>query len=122
MSFEGELASKLTPAHLYSDREQGLLVRNTSTPKQDFWVFRINKETKDYLKKDFFNRIGLRTNVLHVLSMLDNRILFCSYDSFDEDSVLLTQTSSITDDFVRRLMEKQIVREFEKIKTVPNKG
>ena len=110
MSFEGELAGVLEPDFLYADKEIGKLIRGTRTPKQDFWVFKLDLETKNYLMKDFLHRIGIRGNVLHVLCEFEGEILFAAYDNFDVDSVGIKKTGNITDALLDGLAKKGIIK------------
>ena len=109
ISFEGNLKNILVPEHLHSEIEQGLLKRSTQTPKQDFWIFKLNEQTKNYLKNDFLNRIGIKSNVLHILIEYNGAIVFSAFDCFDLDSVILTQTNSFNDEFVQALYDKNLI-------------
>jgi hypothetical protein len=104
LSFEGKLNGILNPKHLYSNKEIGLLMRNTKTPKQDFWVFQFNPVTRDYLKSEFIGYIGIHTNVIHMLAEYNHTLVFTSYDNFNEDCVSIVQTNEITKEKIDQLI------------------
>lgn len=91
ISFEGDLKKQLTPGIEFTEKEEGCLTRNTRTPKQDFWVFKIDSKSRDYLKKNFMNRIGISKNVIHIMAEDKGKLLFASYDNFFEDNVLMDE-------------------------------
>lgn len=51
ISFEGDLSKVAESDYVITTEEQGILTRNTRTPKQDFSVFKLDKITKDFFKK-----------------------------------------------------------------------
>ena len=102
------MSKTLTPKFLFSEDVQNKLIRNTKTPKSDFWIFHLDEQTKEYLKSDFLKRIGIKANVNHVLAFYDGVIIFSSYDNFHSDLVQLAQIDDITDQFIGRLIEDNI--------------
>lgn len=109
ISFEGNLSEILTPKFLVSNVEQKKLIRNTRTPKSDLWIFHLDEPTREYLKSDFLKRIGIKTNVNHVLAFYEGALIFSSYDNFHSDSVQLTQTNTINDRFIGLLVDENIL-------------
>ena len=104
ISFEGNLKKQLLPKVQFTETEEGCLIRNTKTPKQDFWVFKIDNESRSYLKNDFINRIGIATNVIHIMIESEGKLLFTSYDNFNDDCVLLKETFFANNNFMEGLI------------------
>ena len=64
ISFEGRLRNHLASKAQYSESEEGLLRRNTRTPRQEFWVFTIDESNRGYLRNELLHQIGLNSNVI----------------------------------------------------------
>lgn len=109
ISFEGDLSKVTKSDYVISTEELGNLIRNTRTPKQDFWVFKLDESTKGFLKKDFLNRVGIRKNVIHILGERQDKLIFTAHDNFNESSVLLLKSEIHDDDFIRFLKEERVL-------------
>ncbi|MEM6264940.1 MAG: hypothetical protein AAGI38_20680 [Bacteroidota bacterium] len=115
ISFEGELKGVLVPKYLISADAIGLHKRNTLAPRMDFWVFNLEKKTKEYLKADFINRIGIASNVIHVLMTHQESYLFASYYHFASGMVQLFQSDFFSKETVLQLVKAGIVAGFEEV-------
>jgi len=113
ISFEGTFLGKIKPKLIPSQSGNGILTRTTYFPIQDFWIFELNQQTKEYIKKDLLNSIGLRNNVVHVQIEVDSQLLFVSNDGFDVDGVSLTEMQSINLDFLQILKSDGIIWDFK---------
>ena len=51
ISFEGNLSKISESDYVISTNEQGRLIRNARTPRQDFVIFKLDTKTKEFLKK-----------------------------------------------------------------------
>lgn len=76
----------------------------------DFWIFYLDGQTKEYLKSGFLKRIGIKTNVNHVLALYNGALIFPSSDNFHSDLVQLTQIDDINDQFIKPLVDENILK------------
>ena len=109
ISFEGDLSKIQQSEHVYSNEEKGNFKRNTRTPRQDFWIFKLDFETKKFLKSDFLNRVGIRKNVMHVLAGTEDKIIFSAYDNFDKECVSLSKSEVFGDHFIGKMTQEKII-------------
>ena len=110
ISFEGDLSRIQQKEHVRSTEEKGNFIRNTRTPKQNFWVFKLDNETKKFLKSDFLNRVGIRKNVIHVLAGTEDKIIFAAYDNFHQDCVSLSKSEVFNDHFILKITQEKIIK------------
>ncbi len=89
-----------------------MLVRNTWVPVKDFWVFKLDVDTREYMSTDLLQNIGLEDRVIHILIEFDQAILFASHDHFAEGYVILKQTGYFNDDFVNDLQQTDVIKDW----------
>ena len=122
ISFEGDM-NKIQKPDLVIDIENTQNIRrNTIAPRLDFWIFKIDEDTKDYLTNDFINRVGIRDNVVHISVEHDSKLILNSNDNFDSEGVFISCGKFISYDLLKRLEQDNVINEIEKLKTAPNKG
>jgi len=96
-----------------SDKQTAVIKRNTA---KYFWVFDINEETKDYLKKEILNTIGLTDKVYHIFVQQGNDLIFESVDNFSDDCVMFYERDWVDKNFIEGLKSEGIIwRYMEKI-------
>lgn len=120
ISFEGDLDKIQKPHFVLDINNTQNIWRNTITPRLDFWIFRIDENSKDYLIKDFIHRVGIRDNVVHISVEHESRLIFNSNDNMDSEGVFLSCGEFFSFALLKRLKTESVIKEIEKIKTAPN--
>lgn len=122
ISFEGDM-NKIQKPNLVSDIDKTQNIRrNTVAPRLDFWIFKLNNDSKNYLTNDFINRVGIRENVVHIFVEYDSKLIFNSNDNFDPEGAFISCGKFISYDLLKRLEQNNVINEIEKLKTAPNNG
>lgn len=107
ISFEGKLGH-IEPKISPSTNETSVIKRNSSI-SNDFWVFDIDGQTKDYLKREILNMVGLSYKVHHIFVQEGDELIFEAVDNFSEDCVALHKKSWVKEGFVKDLVVKGII-------------
>lgn len=114
ISFEGMLKEFPIPEYVYATEVQSPLRRATISPETDFWVFRLDAATKQYLKEEFFEHIGLRGQVFHIMAAAGCAIVFESYDGFEHCFITLAHETPVSDKLLLEMQEQGIISAFER--------
>ena len=114
LALEGELSHQdFSQIPGTSKIPTNILVRNTIWPEQDFIIMPIEVGTKDLIKGKILSQVGLRTNVLHILLEKEGVLVFAAYDTFDPDSVWLSNKADKK--LLEELREARIIGGYKKV-------
>ncbi|RDC64586.1 hypothetical protein [Adhaeribacter pallidiroseus] len=119
ISFEGDLNKIQKPSFALDIEKSQNLRRNIISPRMDFWIFRLNEVTKNYLLNDFVNKVGIRYKVVHISAECDSKLIFNSNDNLDPEGVFISCGKFISPEFLNRLEKTGFINNIEKIKTTP---
>ncbi len=115
ISLEGELTAHFTPKISFSTLEEGIYIRNTLAPRQDFWVFEIDESSLSYLSGELLTQIGIRKHVLHIHIGYAGELIFAAYDKFGEEHVVFKAGLGVGEDFLKKMKQKGVIGEYELI-------
>lgn len=114
LSLEGDLSQcHVHRIPVVSTEPQGVLVRNTLWPRQDFIIIPLNAETTNHIKRYILPTVGIRNRVHHVLIESGEQLVFASYDWFGEDSVWVSK--EVTEEVLAALVESRALRRYERV-------
>ncbi len=120
ISFEGEMSAFRKPNLVTTIEKTQNIRRNTIAPILDFWIFRLNNETKNYLINDFVNSIGIRDNVIHISVEHDAKLTFNSNDNFHPEAVFISCGKLISYQRIKQLEKNGVIHIIEKLKIASN--
>ena len=112
ISFEGDLKHlDFANIHGIRDFESGSLKRATTSPKLDFMILPLNKDTAEIIWKELFQKDHLvNEGVIHVQIEYGGQLVFEGYDNFDKDCVVAY--SEVPLRLLVNLTKKGVIRNF----------
>ena len=113
ISFEGNLSRfALTSIPGSTTEERGLLKRATKSPRLDFVVVPLTKQTMAHLKVALAgaNVFGWQGDLIHVQLQSSGQLVFAAYDNFHKDCVVAQDPISVG--FLQALAKRGLLRSY----------
>ena len=111
MSLEGDLSEcHLHDEHILSREEVGVLRRNTSSPRLDFVILKLEPDTVSLLYKQIV-AAGVTEAIIHVQIERNGSLQLGAYDNFHRDCVVTGP--EVSPDILANMKASGVVRSFD---------